>query len=548
MKSLALVSFKDETSLIESLKKVYKVSYFNKQNIKKFVNSNYERILYVVYNDMESKFIIKLLKIKKGIVILNDFYLNNLYSKHEEIYYQHGFNHLVTYNKGILPPLNSEVINNALAIFFKNEKFYTLLKQYYYLLDEDKIYFLDDIIDPIEKIYENKNEEKKIDISKLYSSNKSFYQRQILVDISLFKDTKLHTGIQRVVRQQLINLLELSDFNYRIEPVYLDKIDNEYFYFYAREFMCKFLNLNSCKLKDEVVDLNKDDIFYGLDLVAEHIEIAKSEGLFELFKRQGVKIIFLVYDLISIKYPHFFPEIDSKKYRLWIDNIDKVSNALLTISNSVKNDLEKYITNIPITTIHLGADIEKNRIFSKRKFKTPTFLMVSTIEPRKGHEDILNAFEILWKRGIKVNLVFIGREGWMVERLINRIYKNKFFKKYLFYLKNVDDKTLINYYQSSTAFIMASYDEGFGLPIIEAARYNLPIIARDIPVFRELASKNAYYFPNTNNKTKIANSILKWLQLYKRYNYPKSRNIKYLSWKDNVLALLEYFKSKEEIK
>ena len=39
-----------------------------------------------------------------------------------------------------------------------------------------------------------------------------------------------------------------------------------------------------------------------------------------------------------------------------------------------------------------------------------------------------------------------------------------------------------------------SEGEGFGLPLIEAAQYGLPIIARDIPVFREVAGENAYYF------------------------------------------------------
>ena len=541
MKKLALVSYKSEKVLFEQLQKNYSVTIFNRSNIKQFLNEEFDRVIYVIYNKKESKFITKLMKLKRGLAILTDFYFNNLYANQNDIYLQHGFNLL--YKKelnAIILPLNNEIINNAIAIILKNRYCYNLLKKYYYHINENSIYFFNDFIRKIEKIYTEKVREN-YSFKDIYSSNKRFYQRQIFVDISLFKDTKLHTGIQRVVRQQLINLLELSDFNYRIEPVYLDKVGDEYFYFYAREFMKKFLNLKDFSLKDEAIDLNENDIFYGLDLVADHVNIATKEGIFKLFKHLKVKIIFLVYDLIAVKYPYFFPKIDNLKYKIWLNDIRESADALITISNSVKNDLEKYITNIPITTIHLGADIETKRILKKNKFKVPTFLMVSTIEPRKGHEDILNAFEILWNRKIKLKLIFIGREGWMVEKLLKRIHTHKYFNKYLFHLKNVNDKILIEYYQRSTAFIMASYAEGFGLPIIEAAKYNLPIIARDIPVFKEIASNHAFYFPNTSNRVNIANSVLKWLNLYKRGNYPKSKYIRHLSWKENVKKLLKFF-------
>jgi glycosyltransferase involved in cell wall biosynthesis len=86
---------------------------------------------------------------------------------------------------------------------------------------------------------------------------------------------------------------------------------------------------------------------------------------------------------------------------------------------------------------------------------------------------------------------------------------------------------------------MASEGEGFGLPLIEAAKHKLPIIARDIPVYKEVASQYAYYFTNDTDPQTLAKSIEEWLNLYKENKHPKSDGMQYLTWKENVKRLLE---------
>ncbi|MFN0630266.1 glycosyltransferase, partial [Bacillus anthracis] len=51
----------------------------------------------------------------------------------------------------------------------------------------------------------------------------------------------------------------------------------------------------------------------------------------------------------------------------------------------------------------------------------PSFLMVGTLEPRKGHAQVLDAFENLWKGGANLNLVIVGKVGWMVDLLVQRL-------------------------------------------------------------------------------------------------------------------------------
>jgi glycosyltransferase involved in cell wall biosynthesis len=90
---------------------------------------------------------------------------------------------------------------------------------------------------------------------------------------------------------------------------------------------------------------------------------------------------------------------------------------------------------------------------------------------------------------------------------------------------------------------MASEAEGFGLAVIESAYYKTPIIVRDISVFREIAGENAFYFPNTKNPEDLANSLIKWLELYKKGEHPKPDGIKWLSWKEHTEKLKEIFES-----
>ncbi|MGQ9746109.1 MAG: glycosyltransferase, partial [Dissulfurimicrobium sp.] len=108
-----------------------------------------------------------------------------------------------------------------------------------------------------------------------------------------------------------------------------------------------------------------------------------------------------------------------------------------------------------------------------------------------------------------------------------------------FWLEGISDEYLEKVYAASTCLIMASEGEGFGLPLIEAARYKLPIVARDIPVFREVAGEYAYYFENSRDPRVMVDAIKSWLVLYKENKHPKSDNMPCLTWKESTENLLK---------
>ena len=122
--------------------------------------------------------------------------------------------------------------------------------------------------------------------------------------------------------------------------------------------------------------------------------------------------------------------------------------------------------------------------------------------------------------------------------MAQRIRQHQELGKRLFWLFGISDEYLEKIYQSSTCLIAASENEGFGLPLIEAAQHKLPIIARDIPVFREVSGEYAYYFSG-NVPENLASTILKWQSLYKQRAHPRSDAMPWLTWAQSAEQLKE---------
>ena len=120
----------------------------------------------------------------------------------------------------------------------------------------------------------------------------------------------------------------------------------------------------------------------------------------------------------------------------------------------------------------------------------------------------------------------------MVEGLVDHLRTHSELNKRLFWLEGISDEYLEKLYGTSTRLIAASYGEGFGLPLIEAAQHKMPIIARDIPVFREVAGNYAYYCKKEKTE-QLVGEIKEWLELYKKNQYPKSDDMPWLSWKES---------------
>lgn len=372
----------------------------------------------------------------------------------------------------------------------------------------------------------------------------------VYIDITVLNKQDYGTGIQRVVRAVISELFKSPIDGYESVLVHFEKQNGKIRCLTASAAQAKLTSTSTTK-QDEVIEPKSGDIFFGLDLVSDVIE-AHKQGLFQRYKASGVKIKFVIYDILPILHPQWWPEGGSVHHTNWLLAIADVADELISISSSVNDEVQEYlksinfkkIKNIKFSWFHLGADLSSSlpslgmpqntdAILSKLT-AAPTFLMVGTIEPRKGHFQALQAFDILWNENYDINLAIVGKSGWLVEDAVNFINAHPQKNIKLFWFDSISDEFLEKLYASSSALIAASQAEGFGLPLIEAAKHSLPLIARDIPVFKEVAQNHAFYFTNTASAQDLAQSIKEFLSLYKTDLHPKTDLMPYLNWQQSV--------------
>jgi glycosyltransferase involved in cell wall biosynthesis len=119
-------------------------------------------------------------------------------------------------------------------------------------------------------------------------------------------------------------------------------------------------------------------------------------------------------------------------------------------------------------------------------------------------------------------LIIVGRLGWKTYSLIQKIKKSPFLGTKLIWIENASDEYLNEIYKISHGLIAASYNEGLGLPILEAINSNKPVIARDIDVFREIKHDAITYFRKCASRHELAQSIAEWFIKDKKYTLYKN--------------------------
>lgn len=375
-------------------------------------------------------------------------------------------------------------------------------------------------------------------------------RKQLLVDVSELIQRDVGTGIQRVVRNVLRELLLLPPEGYRVEPVYATETRG---YYYARRFTLDLLEISNDFLVDDPIEFASGDILFALDLCPSVVRAHRA--FFQELRRYGVQVFFAVYDLLCIRLPQHFVPGAYAYFASWLEVVAENDGAVC-ISEAVAGDLRNWMQeNAPdclkhydIKSVHLGANIDRSRrstglppdardVF-ERVAARPTFLMVGTIEPRKGYAQALPAFESLWAAGLDVNLVIVGTQGWNVEALVEKLRSHPERGKRLFWLEGISDEYLEKIYAASTCLVAASEGEGFGLPLIEAARHKIPILARDIPVFREVTGDHAAYFSGLE-PADLADAVRNWLALFREGRHPRSDDMPWITWKESARQMMD---------
>ncbi len=275
-------------------------------------------------------------------------------------------------------------------------------------------------------------------------------------------------------------------------------------------------------------------------------------------KANGAKIAFVLYDLIPINAPRFCVPEYVRCFSEWLTKVIEVADYCVAISESAKEEFRQYLERhastyrrgdpLKLGSFRLGADLDLNtenegirnnvRDILDSFERCRPYVVVSTIEPRKNHGYLLDAFELVWSAGIEAKLYVIGKIGWLCDEIVERIQAHPLWQKSLFMLNDVNDSELQFVYRHAKALICPSVYEGFGLPIVEALNQKLLVLASDIPVHREVGRNYCLYFglESPENLAKLVIDLESQGQLP---SHASSDDFHCLTWEQSCAELFE---------
>ncbi len=367
--------------------------------------------------------------------------------------------------------------------------------------------------------------------------------RRLLVDVTGTVNWDAGTGIQRVVKRVTQELYRSPDLPIEALAVRCDG---------GRLFTCHAfvasLTGRPNSAADSAVDVLPGDRFLMLSDTWNAFD--DYAPVFAEIRARGGEVVSCVFDLIPELYPYACHEVTVPLYDAWLRQALLQSDAFIAISRTVADELAAFVAErglahrpgLKIGWFHCGSDLSggaaeraRDKVRAAVSDSTPMFLCVGTIEPRKGQRTAVQAFDRLWAEGRDVRLVFVGKRGWLDEAVVAEITGHREFGRRLHWFGDANDDDLAFLYDRATALAYPSYAEGFGLPIVEAARRNRPVLCSDIPVFREIGRDGAAYF-RVNDPQALAQCVRDFLAGRVR---PDPAKVLRSSWNDAARRIVE---------
>ena len=333
---------------------------------------------------------------------------------------------------------------------------------------------------------------------------------KIYIDLSNLMLVDFVTGIQRVVREITARIVsspqhEFVLMTYSFRKNAFMKLDTDLFrrHFTGEDFEKELI------YTQEVVEIDSipcGAVFFDIDSVWN--SRLNRSWLFPKLKKNGVKIVTELYDLIPITHPQFCHSNTTANFMAYVGANLKYADLIITNSNATVQALNDLTDKLGMErknaiVVPLSSDFTNNGSSSSKNEVDPEvkeiadagkyLLMLGTIEPRKNHSLVIDALESgLAEAGMRA--IFAGRIGWNVEELEERMKNHELYGKSLFFVEKPDDSTVDYLYKNAFAVAFPTFNEGFGLPLIESFMRGTPVVASDITVLHEVAGDYADYF------------------------------------------------------
>ncbi|MHB8885464.1 MAG: glycosyltransferase family 4 protein [Methylovirgula sp.] len=219
-------------------------------------------------------------------------------------------------------------------------------------------------------------------------------------------------------------------------------------------------------------------------------------GYFEwLEARPDIKSVFFIHDLLPLQLPQYFRPGEFARHSRRMENLARFGTAALVTSEVVKADLAEHLRSLgrgdmPIFSapIPAAAIFSEMPVLDPQLASQPYFVCCGTLEPRKNHLMLLNVWRDLVRSGKEVpKLILVGARGWDYDPIVDLLNRSPELRANVIEVSGLTSPALKRLLDNARALLMPSFAEGYGLPVREALAAGTPVIASDIPAFREIS-------------------------------------------------------------
>ena len=235
--------------------------------------------------------------------------------------------------------------------------------------------------------------------------------------------------------------------------------------------------------------------------------VVHAEAVAQL-QKQGVCVARMIYDLIPTLKANWVMPDQVVEITRWVRLTLTQSDIVFTISEFSRSEIERYCAecrfSVPVITVvrlgdEMSSSVAGDLVRSQPRFvpERPFFVCVSTLDVRKNHRLLYNAWTLLAaRRGEQCpDLLCIGRPHLFVTDLLHEIRTDRVVNRHMHILSEVEDPELEWYYANCEATIYPSKYEGWGLPVAESLQRGRMCLASSATSILEISDLPEFFDP-----------------------------------------------------
>lgn len=235
-------------------------------------------------------------------------------------------------------------------------------------------------------------------------------------------------------------------------------------------------------------------------LLLSHHHLNRPDSIQRFLRQHAARFVPMVHDLIPIEFPEYARPREPARHEARMNTVLALAHGVIVPSRVVEESLLRYArgkrASLPIRVVPHGVLSAPPLPPGESASTHPYFVCLGTIEPRKNHLLLLN----LWRDMVEKtgdarvpHLILVGRRGWENENIVDMIERCPALQGIVRECNSQSDPEVTALLRGARGLLFPSFSEGYGLPLSEALKLDVPCVCSDIAVFHEVAGKAATF-------------------------------------------------------